>query len=99
MYPIFPNKVAQWKLAENLDACRWLYNRLLQYPNEAKEKGVKLKTYDTQNMIPSMKLENPDLNLVYSKVLPMVNYTLWSNIKGLFALKKNGRKMVRHSSG
>ncbi len=52
--------------------------------NEAREKGIKLKSYDTQNMIPSLKLENPKLNLAYSKVLQMVNYTLWSNIKGLF---------------
>ena len=36
-YPIFPNKITQWKLAENLDACRWLYSRLLQDLNEAKE--------------------------------------------------------------
>ena len=57
-YPIFPNKITQWKLAENLDACRWLYNRLLQDLGEAKEKDIKLKTYDTQNMIPSLKLEN-----------------------------------------
>jgi len=92
-YPIFPNKMTQWKLAENLDACRWLYNRLLQDLNEAKEKGIKLKTYDTQNMIPSMKLENPKLNRVYSKVLQMVNYTLWSNFKGLAASKMNGRKI------
>jgi putative transposase len=92
-YPIFPDKTAQQKLAEALDACRWLHNRLLQELNEAKEKGIKLKTYDTQNMIPSLKLENPKLNLVYSKVLQMVNYTLWSNIKGLSASKKNGRKI------
>jgi putative transposase len=92
-YPIFPDKVAQQKLAESLDACRWLHNRLLQELNDAKEKGIKLKTYDTQNMIPSLKLENPKLNLVYSKVLQMVNYTLWSNIKGLSASKKNGRKV------
>jgi len=92
-YPIFPNKIAQWKLAENLDACRWLYNQLLQDLSVAKEKGIKLKTYDTQNMIPSLKLINPKLNLVYSKVLQMVNYTLWSNIKGLSASKKNGRKI------
>ena len=78
---------------ENLDACRWLYNRLLQDLNEAKEKDIKLRTYDTQNMIPSMKLENPKLNLVYSKVLQMVNYTLWSNFKGLAASKMNGRKI------
>jgi putative transposase len=92
-YPIFPNKITQWKLAENLDACRWLYNRLLQDLNDAKENGIKLKTYDTQNTIPSLKLENPKLNLVYSKVLQMVNYTLWSNIKGLSVSKKNGWKI------
>ena len=61
--------------------------------NEAREKGIKLKTYDSQNMIPSLKLVNPKLNLVYSKVLQMVNYTLWSNFKGLAASKKNGRKI------
>jgi putative transposase len=106
-YPIFPDKVTKPKLVEALDACRcldcveaagdvvaaWLYNRLLQEMNDAKERGIKLKTYDTQNMIPSLKLENPKLNLVYSKVLQMVNYTLWSNIKGLSASKKNGRKV------
>ena len=92
-YPIFPNKITQWKLAENLDACRWLYNRILQDLNDAKEKGIKLKTYDTQNKIPSLKLENPKLNRVYSKVLQMVNYTLWSNIKGLAASKKYRRKI------
>ena len=92
-YPIFPNKITQWKLAENLDACRWLYNRLLQDLNEAKERGIKFKTYDTQNMIPSPKLENPKPNQVYSKVLQMVNYTIWSNIKGLYASKNNGRKI------
>jgi putative transposase len=92
-YPIFPDKISQWKLAENLDACRWLYNQLLQDLSVLKEKGIKLKTYDTQNMIPSLKLINPKLNLVYSKVLQMVNYTLWSNIKGLSASKKNGRRI------
>ena len=92
-YLIFPDKITQQKLAEALDACRWLYNNLLEKMNEAREKGITLKTYDTQNMIPSLKLENPKLNLVYSKVLQMVNHTLWSNIKGLAASKKNGRKI------
>jgi len=69
------------------------HNRLLQDLNEAKERGIKFKTYDTQNMIPSPKLENPKPNQVYSKVLQMVNYTIWSNIKGLYASKNNGRKI------
>ena len=89
-YPIFPDKVAQQKLAEALDACRWLYNKLLEKMNDARDNGVKLTTYETQNMIPSLKLENLKLNLVYSKALQMVNYTLHSNIVSLAALKRNG---------
>jgi putative transposase len=54
-YPIFSTNVTQWKLAENLDACRWLYDWLLEDLNGALEKGIKFKTYDTQNMIPSLK--------------------------------------------
>ena len=92
-YLILPSKAVQQKLAEALDACRWLHNKLLEKMNDARENGIKLKTFDTQNMIPSLRLENPKLNLVYSKVLQMVNYTLWSSIKGLSASKKNGRKI------
>jgi putative transposase len=47
-YPFFPNKITACKLAENLDACRWLYNLLLQYLNDANEKGIKLKTHDSR---------------------------------------------------
>ncbi len=46
---------------------------MLEKMNDAREKGITLKTYDTQNMIPSLKHETPKLNLVYSKVLQMVN--------------------------
>ena len=92
-YPIFPDKITRHRLTENLDVCRWLYNRLLRDLIEAREKGVKLKTYDTQNLIPLLKPENPMLGKVYSKVLQMVNYTLWANIKGLSASKKMGMKI------
>jgi len=39
------------------------------------------------------KKENPELQLVYSKVLQMVNYQLWGNIRALSAMKKSGRKI------
>jgi putative transposase len=91
--PILPDKATQQKLADALDACRCLYNKLLERMNEAKENGIKLRTYETQNMIPSLKLENPKLNLVYSKALQMVNYTLHSNIASLAALKRDGLKV------
>lgn len=92
-YRIYPDKETEHKLGEALDTCRWLYNRILEEISRSKEKGIILRIYDTQNMIPSLKLEKPELKNVYSKVLQMVNYTLWSNIKGLHALKKNGRKI------
>jgi len=40
-----------------------------------------------------LKEEHPALKEVYSKVLQMVNYTLWSNIRALSETKKNGRKI------
>ena len=76
-YPIFPDKITQQKLAEALDACRWLYNNLLEKMNEAREKGITLKTYDTQNMIPSLKLENPKLNLVSRHFYNVVKYMMY----------------------
>ena len=61
--------------------------------NKARESDKTLTTYDTQNIIPLLKSENPDLRKVYSKVLQMVNYTLHSNIASLATLKRNGRNV------
>jgi putative transposase len=61
----------------------------------AKEKGIKLKQSDTQALIVDLKHEKPELDEVYSKVLQMVNYQLWSNIRALARLKRNGRKVGR----
>jgi putative transposase len=61
--------------------------------NKAWERGKTLTTYDTQNLIPLLNSENPELGKVYSKVLQMVNYTLHSSIASLAALKKKGRKV------
>ena len=58
-----------------------------------RDEGRKLSTYETQNLIPNLKVENPKLSKVYSKVLQMVNYTLHSNISSLVALKKRGKKV------
>jgi len=80
-------------LFQHLDLCRWLYNRLLEELDKAKVEGRKLSWKDTQSLILKLKTEKPELKLVYSKVLQMVNYQLWSNIKALSALRKNGRKV------
>jgi len=46
-----------------------------------------------QARIVTLKEENPFLKDVYSKVLQMVNYTLWSNLRALSQTKKKGRKI------
>ena len=92
-YPIVPTKEVEQKLLASLDTCRWLYNRLLDEIDKAWESGKALTIYDTQNLIPLLNSENPELGKVYSKVLQMANYTLHSIISSLAALKKKGRKV------
>jgi len=100
-FRIYPSKTVQATLQEHLKLCRWLYNRLLEELNRAKEEGRKPKPKDTQSLIVKLKEENPNLRKVYSKVLQMVNHQLWANIKALARLKQNGKKVgkLRYKTG
>jgi putative transposase len=92
-YRAYPDAAVEARLHEALDTCRWLYNKLLEERNTARERGSPLTMQETQARIITLKDENPALAGVYSKVLQMVNYTLWSNIRALSETKKNGRKI------
>jgi len=92
-FRLYPNKKIEKKLEEQLEICRWLYNRLLEEVNKAREEGRKITQKDTQALIVKLKEENPELKKVYSKVLQMVNYQLWSNMRALSKLKKNRKKI------
>ncbi|MHA1303800.1 MAG: RNA-guided endonuclease InsQ/TnpB family protein [Candidatus Heimdallarchaeaceae archaeon] len=93
---LYPNKKQQETLARQLELCRQLYNRLLEEIKRAKENEEKVTKVSTQSLIVWLKnYSMPELKEVYSKVLQMVNYTLWNNIKSLSALKKNGNKIGR----
>ncbi|MEM2897403.1 MAG: transposase, partial [Candidatus Bathyarchaeia archaeon] len=92
-FRIYPSKATQQALNEHLELCRWLYNRLLEELSRAREENRKITQRDTQALIVKLKEENPKLKQVYSKVLQMINYQLWSNIKALSNLKKNGKKV------
>jgi len=95
-FRLYPSKTCEKKLNRQVALCRWLYNRLLGELEIAGEKGVKLARGDTQSLIVDLKRhEKPELNEVYSKVLQMVNWQLWSNIAALAVLKRNGRKVGR----
>ncbi|MHA1401731.1 MAG: helix-turn-helix domain-containing protein, partial [Candidatus Heimdallarchaeaceae archaeon] len=93
---LYPNKKQQETLTRQLELCRQLYNRLLEEIKRAKEHNEKVTKVSTQSLIVWLKnYSMPELKEVYSKVLQMVNYNLWSNIKSLSTLKKNGNKIGR----
>ncbi len=92
-YRAYPDSTTEARLDVALDTCRWLYNTLLEECNTARENGSPLTMRETQARIVTLKEENPFLKDVYSKVLQMVNYTLWGNIRALSQTKKKGRKI------
>jgi putative transposase len=94
-FRLYPSKRTEKVLLQQLDLCRWLYNRLLEELNKTKAEGRRLSQRDAQALIVKLETEKPELEQVYSKVLQMVNYQLWSNVRALSALKKNGRKIGR----
>ncbi len=94
-YRAYPDTITETRLIAALDTCRWLYNKLLEECNTARENGIAPTMRATQARIVTLKDENPALKEVYSKVLQMVNYTLWGNIRALSQTKKKGRKIGR----
>ena len=92
-YRAYPDAITRTRLNTALDTCRWLYNKLLEECTTAREHGFTPTMRGMQARIVTLKEENPFLKDVYSKVLQMVNYTLWSNIAALSQTKKRGRKI------
>jgi len=90
-FRLYPNKQQEQKLLETLDKCRFVYNKMLDGLNE-QDKPNRL---ELQNSIPKLKEEYPELKEVYSKVLQYESYRLFSNLRALARLKKNGKKVGR----
>lgn len=92
-YRAYPDTDVEARLDTALDACRWIYNQLLEEMAAAKKNGMPLKASETQARIVTLKREHTWLDdTVYSKTAQMVNNTIWSNIKGLAEAKKRGRR-------
>jgi len=92
-YRAYPDATVEPRLHEALDTCRWLYNKLLEECHTAQEHGSTPTMRGMQARIVTLKDEGPSLKGVYSKVLQMVNYNLWSNIRALSQTKKRGGKI------
>ena len=88
-FRLYPNKQQEEKMLEVLDRCRFVYNQMLEGLN----KQDKPNRLELQNLIPKLKEKYPELKKVYSKVLQYEPYRLFSNLKILIRLKKNGKKV------
>jgi putative transposase len=87
-FRLYPKKEQEERLLETLELCRQTYNYFLEQWN-----GKIPSRFELQAQLPKLKQEKPELNKVYSKVLQMVLYQLYSNLKALSQLKKNGKKV------
>jgi len=91
-FRLYPSKEQKENLLQTLELCRQTYNYFLSRLNERDKTLSRLRF---QAQLPELKKGKPELNNVYSKVLQMVLYQLYSNLKGLSQLKKNGKKVGR----
>jgi|GEM_PF-182329 len=91
-FRLYPKREQEERLLETLELCRQTYNYFLAQLNGKAKTPSRL---GLQAKLPKLKVEKPELNKVYSKVLQMVLYQLYSNLKALSQLKKNGKKVGR----
>jgi len=90
-FRLYPTKEQEEKMLEVLDRCRFVYNKMLEGLN----KQDKPSWLELQNSLPELKEQYPELKKVYSKALHYEPYRLFSNLRGLARLKKNGKKVGR----
>ncbi|MEM3622023.1 MAG: helix-turn-helix domain-containing protein, partial [Candidatus Methanomethyliaceae archaeon] len=91
-FRLYPNKEQEGRLLETLELCRQTYNYFLAQLNGKDRIPNRIAL---QSQLPKLNEERPELKRVYSKTLQMVLHQLYSNLKSLSQLKKNGKKVGR----
>jgi putative transposase len=72
-YRLFPTAAQRSALLRALDACRWVYNTTLEVRRDAYEINQEtLSRFDTINLIPGWKVEQPFLKNAFSQSLQEV---------------------------
>jgi putative transposase len=92
-YCIYPTKAQETILEQQLEECRWLYNKILGTRKDAYEQRQEtLGNYDTMIMIPQWKNERPSLKRVHSQVLQNVNIRVDLAFNAFFRRVKAGEE-------
>ena len=88
-FRLYPSKQQVALLLVHFDLCRFTYNKLLEKLNASEN----INRGEIQHGIVELKKNFPELNKVYSKTLQYECYRLFSNLKSLAQLKRNGYKV------
>ena len=92
-YRLKPTKSQVTVLERQLELCRFVYNDTLAYRKNAWELEQKtVKRFETQDRLPQLKLEVPELTDVYSLVLQNVALRVELAFKAFFRRVKAGEK-------
>jgi len=86
-FRLYPSREQEKTLLGILEACRFVYNKVLEWVNEGESNLFELK-----RRLPKLKEENPWLRKAYSQSLRMRSSRI---LRVLSALKRKGRKVGR----
>jgi putative transposase len=90
-YRIYPTKAQETQLDQQLELCRWVYNKTLETRKNAFEQdGKSVSYYDTKKMLPIWKEEKPALKAVHSMVLQDVTMRVDLAYQAFFRRVKAG---------
>lgn len=89
LYRIYPTKKQTKLLLNNLEQCRFVYNKMLEQRKSSWENEQKsVSMYDQINTLPWLKGEYPELKTVHSQVLQNVVVRVDLAFKGFFRRAK-----------
>ncbi|MFI5416855.1 MAG: RNA-guided endonuclease InsQ/TnpB family protein [Nitrososphaerales archaeon] len=86
-FRLCPNVEQSKKLQNNLDVCKWVYNKMIEY---SKNKSVSRN--DLNYFLTELKEQESWLYSYHSKMLQMISTKIDGALKALERLRKNGKK-------
>src|SRR5258708_23267555 len=93
-YRLYPNNEQRCLLEQRLDACRWIYNRLLEERKTAwEQRQESVRLYDQHALLPALKAERPALAGVQSQVLHNVAVRMDLAVQAFFRRLKAGERL------
>src|SRR5260370_16076828 len=92
-YRLYPKNEQRRLLEQQLDACRWLYNRLLEERKTAwEQRQESVRLYDQHALLPALKAERPALAGVHSQVLQNVPLRMDLAVQAFLRLPNAGER-------